>query len=63
MLKNLKTKVTKKEKQLLGGFFYGITFKNGYFFPLSGRFIPIKKNKRNKNAWKIKKTSFRKIFG
>ena len=50
MLKNLKTKVTKKEKQLLGGFFYGITFKNGYFFPLSGRFIPIKKNKRNKNA-------------
>jgi hypothetical protein len=50
MLINLKDKLTSKEKRILGGCFYGIELKNGYFFPLSGRFITKKKDNRKKNG-------------
>jgi len=50
MLKNLKKELTKREKTAIGGFFYGMKIKSGFFFPLSGIFITRNKEKGKKNA-------------
>jgi len=52
MLKNLRKKLTDKQIRALGGFTYGIVLKDGYFFPLSGKFIPVKNLKKEKECTK-----------
>jgi len=52
MLKNLKKNLSNKQIRALGGFTYGIPVKDGYFFPLSGKFISAKNLKKEKECTK-----------